>query len=115
MIRLITVQTAPTVPPPVELASHKLVVFHLAPAGGADCEANYFAVDPNDPYPGRTELNLVFSQEQPAERIEELRQLLGARINAFADHATWFVQIAEAVTRELDGFSVIAHSSFVPD
>jgi hypothetical protein len=115
MIRLITVDNPPTFAPPKNLSDYPGVTFHVAPAGGVSSEADYFAIPPDDPCPGRTELILVFNREQSPEKIEELRKLLENRINIFTGMATWFVQITEAVTEDLDGYDVVAHSSYVPD
>jgi hypothetical protein len=117
MIRLVRFNYKPAKPVPPNLSDYPGVVFLVEPVGGERCEADYFAIAPEDNWQGGTELIVVFSSEQSDEKIEELRKLLETRINEYHDGCTWFVQIAEAVVDGLDqlGYPVVAHSSYVPD
>lgn len=95
-------------------SAQQVVVFAVDAADGPECVADYFATPKDKPY-GDTQLALAFSVIHPDAKIEELRLLLERRLCEFSGSVTWFVEIASAVTVELQDYSVIAHSSYVPD
>ena len=114
MINLVKVEVPPTFAPPQNLSDYAGVTFYVVPAVGPYSEADWCAFPLDDPFPGRTELVLVFAREQTEEKIEELRKLLENRINNFPVASGYFCQLVEKITQGLEGYNVVAHSSCVP-